>query len=299
MLQSISPLLPSTFMLSPYNNASQQKNGFHANTYDQQYPRSPMESEQANRTHLIELTEAKTPTMASAVTMPPSLTCSSPIKKDPKGRFGESSNSSSLKSSEHIDDEKLRISRERNRLHAQRTRMRKRELLENLKQRISSLKRENALLVQAYEFHVTAVCLLGLGEKMNIKSWNQFGERFLDMQDLEEMPQVQEESLDLDHVLLEEDIPDKDDDLDDCASVDSTTSSQNGRSSRSSTLSNKEHRENLRRERNRLHARRARLRKKMILERSQKIVEQLRHQNDRLHDKIGTLMSELQSSQES
>lgn len=196
------------------------------------------------------------------------------------------------------EDEKLRLSRERNRLHAQRTRIRKRELLESLKERIHALQSEHLLLKQAYEFHATAVCLLSLG-----------GGPECDHPSLKHLEDVSEAALELfDSTSTLNACLDDEDDLDDFHSSsfsghekgcewynegdesdqqdqqqcsESSCSCQqdtgqlnsNGKRSHPSSQpsGSKEEREQLRRERNRLHARRARLRKKLILERSQQV----------------------------
>lgn len=207
------------------------------------------------------------------------------------------------------EDEKLRLSRERNRLHAQRTRIRKRELLESLKERIHALQREHGLLRQAFEFHATAVSLLtlgasGAGDDPSIKHLEDVSDAALELF---------ESTTTLHHAYLDDD----DDDallLDECAShtgrahdkscdcydddgndsdhADSSSTcscsaavtamaadasdlvNSNGKRLHASSAplaGSKEEREQLRRERNRLHARRARLRKKLVLERSQQV----------------------------
>ncbi|GMF35892.1 unnamed protein product [Phytophthora fragariaefolia] len=95
---------------------------------------------------------------ANAKTALPLLQLDSPTQTD----------GSATEHSPSGEQEKLRVSRERNRLHAQRTRIRKRELLESLKERIEALQDEYELLKQAYDFHATAVCLLRLGNVVDV-----------------------------------------------------------------------------------------------------------------------------------
>ncbi|GMF30686.1 unnamed protein product [Phytophthora lilii] len=114
---------------------------------------------------------------ALSAAFPPS---SSPVKKDgaktktalPLLQLDSPTQTDGANDTEHSspsgEEEKLRVSRERNRLHAQRTRIRKRELLESLKERIEALQDEYELLKQAYDFHATAVCLLRLGNVVDV-----------------------------------------------------------------------------------------------------------------------------------
>lgn len=79
-------------------------------------------------------------------------------------RLDSSTRTDNLNEREHSSKQaKLHVSRERNRLHAQRTRVRNRELLKSLKERTWALHDEFELLKQAYDFHATAVCLLKTG----------------------------------------------------------------------------------------------------------------------------------------
>lgn len=197
------------------------------------------------------------------------------------------------------EDEKLRLSRERNRLHAQRTRIRKRELLESLKERIHALQTEHLLLKQAYEFHATAVCLLSLGggpecDHPSVKHLEDVSEAALELFDsTSTLNACLDDEDDLDDLHASANGHEKgcewyNDDESDHQDPDSTTGSSsscscqqdagqlnsNGKRSHPSSSQmggSKEEREQLRRERNRLHARRARLRKKLILERSQQV----------------------------
>ncbi|RLN06848.1 hypothetical protein BBJ28_00009399 [Nothophytophthora sp. Chile5] len=218
----------------------------------------------------------------------------------PSGRGFDATASMNPESPTGGEDEKLRVSRERNRLHAQRTRIRKRELLESLKERIETLQTEHDLLRQAYEFHATAVCLLSLGSSSDhpcIQQLEQMGVSATE--DRDENGQLREDSSMLTSVNEEEDFDmdkgegsveheksclcygkgelDEDITSDVCTCLESQLNA-NGKRPYSSTSSSsnllvcsKEERERVRRERNRLHARRARLRKKLVLERSQQV----------------------------
>ncbi|CEG39297.1 aureochrome1-like protein [Plasmopara halstedii] len=192
------------------------------------------------------------------------------------------------------EEEKLRVSRERNRLHAQRTRIRKRELLERLKERIEALQDEYELLKQAYDFHATAVCLLRLGNVRNAPC----------VQKLELVGMNSTEDRDEDGQLCEAINLSHESDGD--VEIDETHEQEfniNGKRSYMSTMSSnsmvcsKEERERVRRERNRLHARRARLRKKVVLERSQQAVQDLRERNDRLRNRLNVLVSSIYGSE--
>ncbi|DAZ99958.1 TPA: hypothetical protein N0F65_008765 [Lagenidium giganteum] len=271
----------------------------------------------------------RTPT---SVTQPPlsyfgsALTSSSPVKKECKKPTPASPLDEEEDDHDHdhdafaMGDEKLRLSRERNRLHAQRTRIRKRELLESLKDRIANLQKEHELLIQAYEFHSTAVCLLSLGNHESQKSAMMTHlERYCQEECVTDFIQQQkaqhvqiEMEVDADTLAMAEadraasgDEMSKDHDHEEscalfdadangCCSCSSTTLNANGKRLHPHALSlscTKEEREKLRRERNRLHARRARLRKKLILEKSQQAVEDLRVRNDHLRERLNALVS--------
>ncbi|TYZ68697.1 hypothetical protein PybrP1_006630 [[Pythium] brassicae (nom. inval.)] len=226
------------------------------------------------------------------------------------------------------EDEKLRLSRERNRLHAQRTRIRKRELLESLKERIHALQREHGLLKQAFEFHATAVSLLTLGsgacDDPSIKHLEDVSDAALELF---------ESTSTLHHAFLDDDDDDAllldecadggaggagrahepscelyDDDGNDSDHADSAACScacaagatdpgehlnSNGKRLHAPLVGSKEEREQLRRERNRLHARRARLRKKLVLERSQQAVHELRKRNEYLRERLAMLITSI------
>ncbi|ETI50684.1 hypothetical protein F441_05823 [Phytophthora nicotianae CJ01A1] len=191
------------------------------------------------------------------------------------------------------EEEKLRVSRERNRLHAQRTRIRKRELLESLKERIEALQDEYELLKQAYDFHATAVCLLRLGNVVDVPC----------VQKLEQVGINSTEDRDEEGQLCEAAKSSHESDGDE-ESHEHDQLNANGKRPLSSTATNsnvlvcsKEERERVRRERNRLHARRARLRKKLVLEKSQQAVHDLRERNDRLRSRLSVLVSSIYGSE--
>jgi hypothetical protein len=222
---------------------------------------------------------------------------SSPVKKDsakshaktalPLLQLDSPTQTDGSNETEHSsEEEKLRVSRERNRLHAQRTRIRKRELLESLKERIEALQDEYELLKQAYDFHATAVCLLRLGNVVDVPC----------VQKLEQVGVNSTEDRDEDGQLAEAKATGHDSDVDEhddvhehekscaCSTKDDAVCTcvgvqlnANGKrphaaaSSSSMLVCSKEERERVRRERNRLHARRARLRKKLVLEKSQQV----------------------------
>ncbi|CAI5746943.1 unnamed protein product [Peronospora destructor] len=208
------------------------------------------------------------------------------------------------------EEAKLRVSRERNRLHAQRTRIRKRELLESLKERIQALQDEFQLLKQAYDFYTTAVWLVRLGHVHDIPcglKLEQVGVSTIE--DRDEEGQLYE-SLKMTSCLQESDCDDKTheqekdctemkDNDDVCACPDEQVNSNGKRpylstDTGSKMLScSKEERERMRRERNRLHARRARLRKKLVLEKSQQAVHDLRERNNHLRSRLSMLVSSI------
>ncbi|OWZ13477.1 hypothetical protein PHMEG_00013189 [Phytophthora megakarya] len=198
--------------------------------------------------------------------------------------------------SEHSEEEKLRVSRERNRLHAQRTRIRKRELLESLKERIEALQDEYELLKQAYDFHATAVCLLRLGNVVDVPcvlKLEQVGVH--STEDRDEDGQLCEPKHESDDEAQEHD---KDCKGDACTCL--TQLNANGKrpyAPNNVLVCSKEERERVRRERNRLHARRARLRKKLVLEKSQQAVHDLRKRNDRLRSRLSVLVSSIYGSE--
>ncbi|POM79162.1 Hypothetical protein PHPALM_3236 [Phytophthora palmivora] len=198
--------------------------------------------------------------------------------------------------SEHSEEEKLRVSRERNRLHAQRTRIRKRELLESLKERIEALQDEYELLKQAYDFHATAVCLLRLGNVVDVPC----------VQKLEQVGVNATEDRDEDGQLCEKHESDEEtqehdkdckEDACTCLGTQLNTNGKRPYATNNMLVCSKEERERVRRERNRLHARRARLRKKLVLEKSQQAVHDLRERNDRLRSRLSVLVSSIYGSE--
>lgn len=191
-------------------------------------------------------------------------------------------------------DEKLRVSRERNRLHAQRTRIRKRELLESLKDRIGSLQEEFALLKQTYDFHATATCLLRLGSAPEqtfacVRQLDEASDDELDDADDCDPLAVLNASAAAFHGTADTDVcmDDGDESAHEkgcmCHDEDLPADERSAactciakellgkRGAAGGMAWSKEEREQIRRERNRLHARRARLRKKLVLERSQQV----------------------------
>ncbi|EGZ26909.1 hypothetical protein PHYSODRAFT_475541 [Phytophthora sojae] len=222
------------------------------------------------------------------------------------------------------EEEKLRVSRERNRLHAQRTRIRKRELLESLKERIEALQDEFELLKQAYDFHATAVCLLRLGNVVDVpcvQKLEQVGINATEDRDEEgrlcdaAKTAAHDSDADADHEDAHEHekgcaCSGKDAAPSDACTCIGAQLNANGKRPYSSTTTaastssgsnmlvcSKEERERVRRERNRLHARRARLRKKMVLEKSQQAVHDLRERNDRLRGRLSVLVSSIYGSE--
>ncbi|KAI9908632.1 hypothetical protein PsorP6_016416 [Peronosclerospora sorghi] len=257
----------------------------------------------------------RTPTSGQSRTVrfPPTT---SPIKKDgatrrsflpldsPTGTDG--SNETELSG----EEEKLRVSRERNRLHAQRTRIRKRELLESLKDRIEALHDEFERLKQAFDFHATAVCLLRLGNVYDlpcVHKLEQVGVYAVEDRDAHgqlcpkqfHVPCASQES-DGDDEILEQETSCGHRENDMCPCLVPTNAHGKRRWFTSSAtvatnmlLCSKEERERVRRERNRLHARRARRRKKLVLEKSQQAVQELRARNDRLRSRLSVLVSSI------
>ncbi|KAE9043324.1 hypothetical protein PR003_g3645 [Phytophthora rubi] len=274
--------------------------------------RSAQDEEPANLrtpTSVSSLAPSSSPVKKDAATTKtalPLLQLDSPTQTDSEPHAGE--------------DEKLRVSRERNRLHAQRTRIRKRELLESLKERIEALQDEFELLKQAYDFHATAVCLLRLGNVVDVPCVHK----------LEQVGVHATEDRDEDGQLCDgskaahdsdADVEGDHDDAhehekgcacfgsdaapsDDCTCIGAQLNANGKRpyastaaSSSNMLVCSKEERERVRRERNRLHARRARLRKKMVLEKSQQAVHDLRERNDRLRSRLSVLVSSIYGSE--
>ncbi|CCI44229.1 unnamed protein product [Albugo candida] len=184
-------------------------------------------------------------------------------------------------------DEKLRINRERNRLHAQRTRTRKRELLQQLKERIHELQSEHRFLSQAYEVHVIAACLVRIATSSPSRrercertirkdldtsefvhaNYMEDDSKLFDLSQILSKLEARDDSTDYTEPMdLKIDMETEDD-------VNSITTPTNFMFE--SNLHTKEDKEQVRRERNRIHARRARLRKKLMLEKSQQTVEKL------------------------
>nr|CCA17518.1 conserved hypothetical protein [Albugo laibachii Nc14] len=198
-------------------------------------------------------------------------------------------------------DDKLRINRERNRLHAQRTRTRKRELLQQLKEQIHELQLEHHFLSQAYEVHVIAACLmriassgssrrvctirkdLGTNDDTHARDKNDESNNLLDLSRIlskigtHDQPAKCAEPMDVEiDMETEEDVN----------SITTPSAFLFG-----SNLYTREDKEQVRRERNRIHARRARLRKKLMLEKSQQTVEKLTAAIDSERTQLQELLS--------
>ncbi|KAL4140429.1 hypothetical protein KRP22_005092 [Phytophthora ramorum] len=325
VLPPIGPLFASSGSLLPYESEEQREQyeedmaryfGVPLPSYMRRKKPAPTDEEPAN----LRTPTSVQPNVLSA-SFPPS---SSPVKKDallakkttlPMLQLDSPTQTDAANETEHSssspsgEEEKLRVSRERNRLHAQRTRIRKRELLESLKERIDALQDEYELLRQAYDFHATAVCLLRLGNVVDLPCVHKLEQVGVDAtEDRDEDGQLCEgathdSDVDADH----EDAHDHDKN---CAGLDKegacsclgTEVNANGKRPYSATASNmlvcsKEERERVRRERNRLHARRARLRKKLVLEKSQQAVHDLRERNDRLRSRLSVLVSSIYGSE--
>uniref|UniRef100_A0AAV1U8K7 BZIP domain-containing protein n=1 Tax=Peronospora matthiolae TaxID=2874970 RepID=A0AAV1U8K7_9STRA len=281
----------------------------------------------------------RTPTSVPSYTIdgcffPPST---SPVKKDGRSCRSKTAMTLLLDSPTHTDgsnetefsgeDAKLRVSRERNRLHAQRTRIRKRELLERLNEQVDALQDEFELLNHVYDFHATALCLLRLGTSHHNVPGEQALERMMDgvsaTEDCNDDGQMDERSFLktrwLSHASERDDGMhghEKGCGLDEgdegCTCLYGVQFRSSGRRLHlgtgtstgvaATTASNildcsKEERERMRRERNRLHARRARLRKKQVLEESQQAVYKLQERNDRLRSRLSVLVSSIYGSE--
>lgn len=214
---------------------------------------------------------------SAKTTMPfPRLQLNSPTHTDNGNALATSS-----------EDEKLRVSRERNRLHAQRTRIRKRELLESLNERIEALEDEHDLLTQAYDFHATAVCLLRLGNVVHVpcvQKLDQVGMLAMDARDARWQAKTR--------------VHESEGDGENDETLEDELNCHGKRPSLSTGLDgSKEERERVRRERNRLHARRARLRKKVVLEKTQQAVHDLHERNDRLRTRLNGLVASIYGSE--
>ena len=158
-------------------------------------------------------------------------------------------------------DERLKRNRERNRIHARKTRERKKKQSFALQQRISELKVESNLLRQMIDERFTACALLGLSQQTN--------------QDGESIPILssatvcKKSSLDF----TSSDIADMNVDI----------ASPIRRARRRGKYSPQE-RERIRRERNRMHAKRTRDKKKLILEASEQTIYKMENESKLLRE---------------
>lgn len=171
-------------------------------------------------------------------------------------------------------EERLQRSRERNRMHAKKTRQRKKMQMEALQARIDALKAEFAALKQILDERYTAYILLvmsGASEKGDGNSLPPGegtnggaadGEGPLSVSRLA--------SISLAEILGVDRLPEEE--PDECPQK---------RMRRRGKYTPAE-RDHIRRERNRMHAKRTRDRKKLFLEESQKVIERMENENARL-----------------
>lgn len=167
--------------------------------------------------------------------------------------------------------------------------MRKRQYLETLKENVHQLQSENQMLQQIHERHVLATCLLNLrstGERSRSYSLEEQlltaarqegGDDEISFADFDPKGEFGKE-LNLKLALL----------LDD-AEVDMEKATKEVPTELESP---EEMRNRIRRERNRVHARRARLRKKIILQKAQQVLCRLKKKNEHLQHKLTALASE-------
>jgi len=150
-------------------------------------------------------------------------------------------------------DERLKRNRERNRMHARKTRERKKKQSFALQQRISELKIESNLLRQMIDERFTACALLGLSQQTN--------------QDGESIPIMSSATICKKSALNHNasDVADN---------MNSENASPIRRARRRGKYSPQE-RERIRRERNRMHAKRTRDKKKLFLEASEQIIYEM------------------------
>lgn len=158
-------------------------------------------------------------------------------------------------------DERLKRNRERNRMHARKTRERKKKQSFALQQRISELQSESNQLRQIIDDRFTACALLGLSQETN-----QAGEKIPILSSATICKKSNfdiidsSDSLNIDHLSP------------------STKSPTNKRVRRRGKYSPQE-RERIRRERNRMHAKRTRDKKKMFLEASEQIISEMENES--------------------
>ena len=149
-------------------------------------------------------------------------------------------------------DERLKRNRERNRMHARKTRERKKKQSFALQQRISELKIESNLLRQMIDERFTACALLGLSQQTN--------------QDGESIPIMSSATI------CKKSTNHNGDDVAD--NMNSENASPIRRARRRGKYSPQE-RERIRRERNRMHAKRTRDKKKLFLEASEQVIYEM------------------------
>ena len=149
-------------------------------------------------------------------------------------------------------DERLKRNRERNRMHARKTRERKKKQSFALQQRISELKIESNLLRQMIDERFTACALLGLSQQTN--------------QDGESIPIMSSVTI------CKKSTNHNGNDAAD--NMNSENASPIRRARRRGKYSPQE-RERIRRERNRMHAKRTRDKKKLFLEASEQVIYEM------------------------
>eukprot|EP00611_Tribonema_gayanum_P013312 TRINITY_DN2414_c0_g3_i1.p1 TRINITY_DN2414_c0_g3~~TRINITY_DN2414_c0_g3_i1.p1 ORF type:complete len:557 (+),score=201.65 TRINITY_DN2414_c0_g3_i1:46-1671(+) len=164
------------------------------------------------------------------------------------------------------EDDKLAANRERNRVHAQKTRQRKKARLLDLQRKVAELREERGALQQAIDERATASLLLRLGNEVPSSEEHEAAEG------------NHEAVFDADAFTDEE--GEEDDEADAGGLLDQIPAHL---SCDLSSLSPTE-RERIRRERNRLHAKRTRTRKKLIFMDLEKQIRVLQKQVQRFRD---------------
>ena len=162
-------------------------------------------------------------------------------------------------------DERLKRNRERNRMHARKTRERKKKQSFALQQRIKELQSESNKLRQIIDDRFTACALLGLSQQTN-----QAGENIPILSSATICKKTDFENIDSSESFNIED-------------TSPTKSPTNKRVRRRGKYSPQE-RERIRRERNRMHAKRTRDKKKMFLEASEQIISEMENESRLLRE---------------
>jgi len=187
-------------------------------------------------------------------------------------------------------DERQQRSRERNRMHAKKTRLRKKQQMDAMTNRVNGLEREGAALWQAVEDRRTAYILLGIGGGHNSSTG---GDPFAD---LAAEAGVADDGTPNDNVSRdgrpessqslwnrfqngpdgspEEDEPGNEDDDDESADLHGDGDGDGKRTRRRGKYAPAE-RELIRRERNRMHAKKTRDRKRMFMEEAELAIGRL------------------------